>query len=162
MSHHMCETWSQDTWWLFHTRVLVPLKSGCDKSGIRGMLTLGRNLDITAQNPYLLTFATLFLSKHFIFFLIYCCFTLIILTFSRLKTKVDFTLWNHVPKVTFKNRRLTLRNKNKTIFVGIYTLECLFLWKLLDSVLWLSVIGCGVMSTIAFSYTYMHKNVFIG
>jgi hypothetical protein len=32
-----------------------------------------------------------------------------------------------VPKVTFKNRRPTLSNKNKTIFVGIYTLECLFL-----------------------------------
>jgi hypothetical protein len=29
--------------------------------------------------------------------------------------------------VTFKNRRPTLMNKNKTIFIGIYTLECLFL-----------------------------------
>jgi hypothetical protein len=26
-------------------RVLVPLKPGCDRSGIRGMLTVGRNLD---------------------------------------------------------------------------------------------------------------------
>jgi hypothetical protein len=30
-------------------RVLVPLKPGCDRSGIRGMLTVGRNLDITGQ-----------------------------------------------------------------------------------------------------------------
>ena len=30
-------------------RVLVPPKSGCDRSGIRGMLTVGRNLDRTGQ-----------------------------------------------------------------------------------------------------------------
>ena len=30
-------------------RVLVPLKPGCDRSGIRGMLTVGWNLDITGQ-----------------------------------------------------------------------------------------------------------------
>jgi hypothetical protein len=30
-------------------RVLVPLKPGCDRSGIRGMLTVGRNLDRTWQ-----------------------------------------------------------------------------------------------------------------
>ena len=30
MSHNMCKTWSQHTWWLSHARVLVPLKSGCD------------------------------------------------------------------------------------------------------------------------------------
>ena len=30
-------------------RVLVPLKPGCDRSGIRGMLTVGRNLDRTGQ-----------------------------------------------------------------------------------------------------------------
>ena len=30
-------------------RVLVPLKSGCDRSGIRGMLTVGRNLDRIGQ-----------------------------------------------------------------------------------------------------------------
>jgi hypothetical protein len=38
-------------------------KPGRDRSGIRGMLTVGRNLDRTKQNPYLLTFATLILSK---------------------------------------------------------------------------------------------------
>jgi hypothetical protein len=47
-------------------RVLVPLKSGCDRSGIRGMLTVGRNLDRTGQ-LYLLTF-TLILSKLFLIF----------------------------------------------------------------------------------------------
>jgi hypothetical protein len=30
-------------------------KSGCDKIGIREMLTVRRNLDRTRQNPYLLT-----------------------------------------------------------------------------------------------------------
>ena len=30
-------------------RVLVPLKPGCDRSGIRGMLTVGRNLDRIGQ-----------------------------------------------------------------------------------------------------------------
>jgi hypothetical protein len=30
-------------------RVLVTLKSGCDRSGIRGMLTVGQNLDRTGQ-----------------------------------------------------------------------------------------------------------------
>jgi hypothetical protein len=44
------------------------LKSGCDRSGIRGMLTIGRNLDRTGQNPYILTFATLIVSKLFLIF----------------------------------------------------------------------------------------------
>jgi hypothetical protein len=30
-------------------RVLVSPKPGCDRSGIRGMLTVGRNLDRTGQ-----------------------------------------------------------------------------------------------------------------
>jgi hypothetical protein len=37
-----------------------------------------------------------------------------------------------MPKVTFRNMRPTPRNKNKTIFIGIYTLECLYLWYLSD------------------------------
>jgi hypothetical protein len=65
--------------------------------------------------------------------------------------------WNPVPKVTFRNRRPILRNKNRTIFIVIYTLEWLFLWYLYDLDLWLSVITCGVMSTITFAYTYRHK-----
>jgi hypothetical protein len=38
-------------------RVLVPLKPGCDRSGIREMLTVGRKTEM--DNSYLLTFATL-------------------------------------------------------------------------------------------------------
>jgi hypothetical protein len=40
-------------------RVLVPLKPGCDRSGIRGMLTVGQNLDRTGQP--LSTYLTLIL-----------------------------------------------------------------------------------------------------
>jgi hypothetical protein len=58
-SHHMCETWSEHT---FDSRPGLPLKSGCDRSGIRGILTVGHNLDRTGQ-PYLLTFCTLILYK---------------------------------------------------------------------------------------------------
>jgi hypothetical protein len=46
---------------------LVPLKPWCDRSGIKGMLTVGRKLDRTRQ-PYILTFATLILSKLFLNF----------------------------------------------------------------------------------------------
>jgi hypothetical protein len=46
---------------------LVPLKPECDRSGIRAMLTVGRNLGRTQQNPYLLTF-TLIISKHTLIF----------------------------------------------------------------------------------------------
>jgi hypothetical protein len=123
MIHHMCETWSQHTWWLCSRPGLGASKSGCDKSGIRGMLTLGWNLDRNGQNPYLLTFATLILSKLFLIFYylipLYSDYSYLFL----LKTNVDFTLWNHMPKVTFRNRRPILRNKNKTIFYGY-----LYIW----------------------------------
>jgi hypothetical protein len=95
-------------------------------------------------------------------------FSKLILTFSRLfllhsnysylfflKTNLDFTLWNPVPKVTFRNRRPNLRNKNKTIFIGIYVFECLFLWYMFDLDFWLSVMSCGVMSTITSAYIYI-------
>jgi hypothetical protein len=55
---------------------------------------------------------------------------------------------------------LLLGTKNKTIFIGIYVLECLFLWYLSDLVLWLSVMNCGVISTIASAYAY-RKNMLI-
>jgi hypothetical protein len=74
-----------------------------------------------------------------------------------LKTNVDFTLWNPVPKVTFRKRRPTLRNKIKTIFVNICMIECLFLWYLSDLDLWLSVNSFGIVSTITSVYTYRHK-----
>jgi hypothetical protein len=172
MIHHMCETWSQHTWWLCSRPGFGPLKPWCDRSGIRGMLTVGRNLDRNGHNHYLLTllwfflyfsrfcltFATLSFSKLILIFSHLILLTLIILTFSFLKTNVDFTLWNPVPKVTFRNRRPILRNKKiKTIFVNIDMLECLLLWYLFDLDLWLSVMSYGVMSTITFAYTYRKK-----
>jgi hypothetical protein len=175
MIHHMCETWSQHTWWLCSHPGFGPLKPGCDRSGIRGMLTVGRNLDRNGHNHYLLTllwfflyfyrfcltFATLILSKLFLIFShlipLYSDYSYLFL----LKTNVDFTLWNPVPKVTSRNRRPINRNKYKTIFIGIYMLECLFLWYLSDLDLWLSVMSCGVMSTIPSAYTYRHKKLFI-
>jgi hypothetical protein len=54
---------------------LCPLKPGCDRSGIRGMLTVGRNLDRNGQNPYLLTLLCCFT---------FYCSTLIDLTFATL------------------------------------------------------------------------------
>jgi hypothetical protein len=145
------------------------------------MLTAGRNLDRNGQTitylPYfdscytfldhvspstVLLWLTLPLLLWF--------FSKLILIFSHLfslysdysylfllKTNVDFTLWNPVPKVTFRNRRPTPRNKNKTIFIDIYTLECLCLWYMSDLVIWLSVMSCGVMSTITSAYAYRHK-----
>jgi hypothetical protein len=40
-------------------------------------------------------------------------------------------------------------------------LECLFLWYLFDLDLWLSVMSCGVMSTIASTYTPRHKGKYL-
>jgi hypothetical protein len=153
----MCETWSQHTWWLFCVRVFVPPKPGCDRSGIRAMLTIRWNLDRTGQplSTYL-CYSNSFLNFS-LSFLIYFRFTLIILTFFLLKTNGDLTLWNLVPNVTFRNRRPTLRNKIKTIFVNICILECLFLWYMSDLDFWLSVMSCVVMSTITSAYTYRHK-----
>jgi hypothetical protein len=52
-------------WRTYKTHPSLPLKSGCDGSVIRGMLTIGRNLNRTRQDPYLLTF-TLILSILFL------------------------------------------------------------------------------------------------
>jgi hypothetical protein len=124
MNHHMCETWSQHTWWLCSRPSFGPLKSGCDRSGIRGMLTVGRNLDRTGQ-PILtyLCYSNFFPKLILIFphlFSLYCDYSYLFF----LKTNVDFTLWNPVPKVTFRNRRPNLRNKNKTIFLSICLNVC--------------------------------------
>jgi hypothetical protein len=115
----MCETWSQHTWWLCSRPGFGPLKPGCDRSGIRGMLTVGRNLDRNGQNHYLLTLLW-FLSKLFLIFShlfsLYSDYSYLFF----LNTKVDFTLWNHVPKMTFRNRRPTLRNKKAKLFLYRY------------------------------------------
>jgi hypothetical protein len=135
----MCETWSQHTWCLCSRPGFGPLKSGCDRSGIRGMLTVGRNLDRIGQ-PILtyLCYSDSFLKLLLIFshlIPLYSDYSYLFLV----KANVDFTLWNPMPKVTFKNRRPNLMNKNTTIFIDIYELECLFLWYLFDLDLWLSV-----------------------
>jgi hypothetical protein len=142
-------------WRMYEVHPTLFLKIGCDRSGIRAMLTVGGNLDRNGQNHYLLTLFWFFSKLILIFphlFPLYSDFSYLFF----LKTNVDFTLWNLVPKVTFRNMRPTLRNK-KTIFIVIYTLECLFLWYLFDLDLWLSVMSCGVMSTITSAYTYRHK-----
>jgi hypothetical protein len=76
------------------------------------MLTVGRNLDRTLDNPYLLTFATLILSKLSSIFshllLLYSDYSYVFL----LKTKEDFTSWNPVPKVTLRNRTPNTSKKN--------------------------------------------------
>ena len=178
MIHHMCETWSQHTWWLCSRPGLGAPKSGCDRSGIKGMLTIGRNLDRNGHNHYLLTLLWFFLYLSWSCLTFYCS-TLINLTFAtlilssaylNLFSSISTLLWlilpvlskrqmwilhfeNPMPKVTFRNRRPNLRNKSKTIFVDIGMLECLFLWYLSDLGLWLSGMSCGVVSTIASTYT---------
>jgi hypothetical protein len=52
---------------------------------------------------------------------------------------------------------LTLETKTKLFFINIYELECLFLWYLSNLDLWLSVMSCGVMSTITSAHTYREK-----
>jgi hypothetical protein len=42
-------------WSTYETHLALSLKSECDRSGIRGMLTVGQSLGRTGQNPYLLT-----------------------------------------------------------------------------------------------------------
>jgi hypothetical protein len=40
-------------WRTYEMHPVLSLKSGCDRSDVRGMLTLGRNLDRTGQETYL-------------------------------------------------------------------------------------------------------------
>jgi hypothetical protein len=103
-----------------------PLKSGCYRSGIRGMLTVGRNLDRTGQP--LSTYPTLILSKLFLIFShlfpLYSDYSYLFF----LKTNVDFTLWNPVPKVTLGIGDLLLGTKSKkNIFLSVYVFECFVL-----------------------------------
>jgi hypothetical protein len=42
-------------WRTYETHLALSLKFGCDRSGIKAMLTVGQNLDRSGQNPYLLT-----------------------------------------------------------------------------------------------------------
>jgi hypothetical protein len=63
------------------------LKSGCDTSGIRAMLTIWCNLDRPGRTITYLPMLLWFFLNFPWSFLIYCCFTLNILTYSLLKTK---------------------------------------------------------------------------
>ena len=119
MTHHMCETWSQHTWWLCSHLGLSAPKPGCDRSGIRRILTVGRNLDRTGQPLSIYLCYSDSFSKLSLIFSHLFPLTLIILMFFFLKTNVDFTFWNPVPKVTFRNRRPILWNKNKTIILWV-------------------------------------------
>ena len=95
-------------------------KPGCDRSGIRGMLTVGRNLDRTGQPlPTYLCYSDFFSKLILIFsylFPLYSDYSYLIL----LKTNVDFTIWSPVPKVTFRTRRPTLRNKKNYFDMYLY------------------------------------------
>jgi hypothetical protein len=157
---------------------LCPLKLGVTEVVSEEMLTVGRNLDRNGHNHYLLTLLWFFLYLSWSFSpstvllwltlpMLLWYFSKFILIFSHLfplyfnysclfpsKDKCGFHTLN---LCAFRNRRPTPRNKNKTIFIGIYTLECLFLWYLADLDLWLSVMGCGVMSTITSANTYRLK-----
>jgi hypothetical protein len=83
-------------WRSYETHPGLLLKSECDKSGIRAMLTIGRNLDRPGQNPYILTFtlilSILFLiSSHLLVVLLW-----LLLPFLLYKDWRDFIPWNHI------------------------------------------------------------------
>jgi hypothetical protein len=89
---------------------LYPLNLGVTEVVSEEILTVGRNLDRNGQNHYLLTLLRFFSKLILIFSHLFPLYSNYSYLFF-LKTNVDFTLWNHVPKVTFRNRRPTLRNK---------------------------------------------------
>jgi hypothetical protein len=93
-------------------RVLLPIKPGCDRTGIRGMLTVGQNLDRTGTLIYLPLLLWFFSKLFLIFYHLFSLYSDYSYLFL-LNTNVDFTLWNPVPKVTFRNRRPSLRKKTK-------------------------------------------------
>jgi hypothetical protein len=82
-------------WRTYERHPALSLKSGCDRSGIRGMLTVGRNLDRPGKTltylPYSDSFYT-FLDLVSIFY----CSTLIILTFSTLRQDGFHTLESYI------------------------------------------------------------------
>jgi hypothetical protein len=67
-------------WRMYEMHSALSLKIGCDRSGIRGMLTVGRHLDRNWQTLAYLPYSDSFLNLSSSF-LIYFRFTLIILTF---------------------------------------------------------------------------------
>jgi hypothetical protein len=71
---------------------LCPLETGCDRSGIRGMLTVGRNLDRNGQPLHTYLCYSDFFSKLILIFShlfqLYSDYSYLVF----LKTNVDFTL----------------------------------------------------------------------
>jgi hypothetical protein len=61
MIHHMCETWSQHTWWLCLRPGLGPPKPGCDNSPQAS--TPSYTFNTRASNPFQDTFKASNLSK---------------------------------------------------------------------------------------------------
>jgi uncharacterized membrane protein len=116
-----------ESWYVWHLILahiwdasVFALKFGCERSGIRAMLTVGRNLHRTGQTLAYLPLLLWFLLNVPLSFLIYCCFTRITLTFTP-KDRMNFTLWNPTPKFPLSNRR---PNSRKTIFVPICLDAC--------------------------------------
>jgi hypothetical protein len=74
--------------------------------------------------------------------------------FSLLKTNVDFTIWNPVPKVTFRNRRPTLRDKKIKLFFYKY----LYAWMLVLMIfVWFgSLIECDELWSNVHNYIYIY------
>jgi hypothetical protein len=124
-------------WRTYETHLSLSLKFGCGRSGIRAMLTVGRNLDRTGQSPHSLTF-TLILSifswSCLTFWLFYSDYSY--LFYSR-KTEGISHLGILYPRIL---EEIGGPHKNNNIFIDIQLLECLFLWLLFDSLLWLSEI----------------------
>jgi hypothetical protein len=82
-------------WCTYEMHPTLSLKSGCDRSGIRGMLTVGRNLDRNGQNPYQLILFWFFLYLSWSC-LTFCCYTLITLIFSTLRQDGFHTLESYI------------------------------------------------------------------
>jgi hypothetical protein len=134
-----------------------PLKSGCDRSGIRGMLTVRRNLDRTGQPLSYLPLLLWFFSKLFLIYShLFPLYSELILSFlSKIKKWISHSEILCLKWPLGIGDLILGTKKNKTIFIVIYALECLFLWYLSDLDLWLSVMGCGVMSIITSTYAYI-------
>jgi hypothetical protein len=144
LSLHTLLLYMLSSWRMYEMHPALSLKSRCDRSGIRGMLTVGQNLDRNGQNPYLLTLLWFFLYLSWSCFTLYCS-TLInltsatltlsklILIFSHLfplyfdfsylfllKTNVDFTFWNPMPKVTLGIGDLLLGTKKIKLLLSVF------------------------------------------
>jgi hypothetical protein len=71
---------------------------------------------------------------------------------------VGFTLWNPMPKVTFRNRRPTLRNKKQNYFYGY-----LYAWVIVLMILvWFGfLIECDELWSNVHNYIYIYVYAYI-